>query len=138
MATRPTVVVGPGSGGLAQVQINIDVAIVTSSSTVTGPFTVSYEVQPPLIQASWSPMSNLLKSLGNGDNTITVPTNASVAVLIPPVSNTTISFKIKGASGDTGILISKAAPTVLTLDPSQSSFIINASGGIGVFVILWI
>ena len=65
-------------------------------------------------------------TLASGDNTIDVPTGAT-AVLITPPSGNAVALKLKGNSGDTGILIHKTFPTVLALDATQTTFIVNAA-----------
>lgn len=64
--------------------------------------------------------------LNIGDNPINVPTGATAAVINLPATNVQI-VKLKGAGGDTGITVNKGIWFVLSLDPSQSSFILNAA-----------
>lgn len=65
-------------------------------------------------------------SLNSGANTITVPTGATVVLIVPPTENTN-SLTLKGVSGDTGVALSKTLPTALTL-ASVSSFVLSAGG----------
>jgi hypothetical protein len=70
-----------------------------------------------------------------GDNTITVPTGATVCVLYPPNASIPIpnpsfggTLKLKGAGGDTGIVISAKWVTELAWDSPPGSFIVNSTG----------
>jgi hypothetical protein len=84
------------------------------------------------------------KQLANGDNVFTLPTAPGPpvgCVIDPPNSNLNV-LKLKGAGADTGIVISKTAPTVLTFDPANLpvSFIINSAGAMAagsVLVVTW-
>jgi len=73
-------------------------------------------------------------SLASGDNTITVPTGATVMLFIPPTSNAE-TIKIKGAAGDTGFTISPTKPTVFTY--AAGAIILNASGTVAGCEINW-
>lgn len=65
--------------------------------------------------------------LAMGDNTLTVPTGTTLILIVPPTSNA-VALKVKGAAGDTGVLISKTKPTVLTWD--SGPVIVNAASAI--------
>lgn len=71
--------------------------------------------------------SRSLLSLASGANTITVPAGATFLVISPPTTNTTITLTLKGVTGDTGVQIAKATPTVLSLG-TVSTFCLTASG----------
>ena len=73
------------------------------------------------------------QTLASGDNTVTVPATATAVVIAPPNSGT-ISLKLKGIAGDTGISISPKYPTVLPFDPAHlpATFILNAGGTVTV------
>lgn len=64
--------------------------------------------------------------LASGDNTIAVPAGTT-AVLIEPPSGNVVALKLKGVGGDTGVLLHKVYPTLLALDPSQTTLIVNAA-----------
>lgn len=64
--------------------------------------------------------------LAAGDNSFTVPTGTSLVVVVPPTTNV-IPLKLKGAAGDTGVIISSTRPTVVAYD--SGPFIVNANGG---------
>lgn len=103
----------------------------------TGTIKLTGEVTGPAsgdkkMAASWSLAAAVLdaqtKDLSSGDNTITVPSGATVILFIPPTANT-YAITVKGNAGDTGVRISKTKPTVLTWD-AAGSLILNAGGAI--------
>lgn len=66
-------------------------------------------------------------TLVSGANTISVPSWATVVLIIPPVTNT-IALTQKGVSGDTGTAISPQAVSVLSFPSSPpASFVVNAA-----------
>lgn len=73
-----------------------------------------------------------LVNLASGDNTIAVPASPSpvptLIVIVPPTTNT-FALKLKGAGGDTGVIINTTKPTVLSWS-TGASFILNANGGV--------
>lgn len=58
--------------------------------------------------------------LASGANTIPIPTWAFIAIIVPPVANA-VSLTLKGASGDTGIIIDQAQPTLLNMPTGISN-----------------
>ena len=68
-------------------------------------------------------------NIASGDNTITVPNGATVALVTPPSSNT-YALKEKSVSGDAGEPRAANLPFVVTLS-GQTSFVLNASGAVG-------
>lgn len=75
-----------------------------------------------------------VQSLAVGANTVTVPTGATLCVIsgpnaaIPsPNPSSTAVLTLKGAAGDTGVVVSAKYPTVLTWDAAPASFVLNAS-----------
>lgn len=66
-------------------------------------------------------------TLISGDNTIVVPTNSKGCIVVPDATSTTIK-KLKGVAGDTGIIVSKILPNLISFDTTPiNSFIINSS-----------
>lgn len=64
--------------------------------------------------------------------------NAGGVVLIPPVGNTQ-AITLKGASGDTGIALSKVAPTMIAFDVAPpTSFVLTTGGAITGFKLAWV
>jgi hypothetical protein len=68
-------------------------------------------------------------TLSAGDNTVAIPTGAT-AVLIVPGACATVPLVLKGASGDTGVALNRGKPTLLALDPTATSFIINVASSV--------
>ena len=74
-----------------------------------------------------------------GANTITPPTKAGGVLIIPPAGNT-IAITLKGVTGDTGIVLAKIAPTLLTFDttPPANFCLTVGVGGITGMKYLWL
>jgi len=66
--------------------------------------------------------------LAAGDNTITVPSGASAAIIQFGAGSTSVK-KLKGAGADTGITVTKIGTCVLHFDAAgaPANFIINSS-----------
>jgi hypothetical protein len=71
-------------------------------------------------------------TLAIGNNTITVPTGTSVALIVPPnyafptpLTGYTGILTLKGVGGDTGFPIDKVMPTLLSID--GTSFVLNST-----------
>jgi hypothetical protein len=78
-------------------------------------------------------------NLAIGDNTIAVPTGGTVptaVTIVKPVANTA-TLKLKGAGGDTGVKLHITDPDSISLDPTQASFILNASAIVTGVVLIW-
>lgn len=81
-------------------------------------------------------------TLSAGNNTITVPNIAAVAVakgatIIPPVGNVQ-TITLKGVAGDTGILLHKTDPTSISFDsPPPANFVLSAGAQIDGLRIIW-
>lgn len=80
-----------------------------------------------------SPCSPQVLSLTSGNNTMSATNCPALAtaggvVIMPPQTNAN-TLILKGASGDTGVTIAPAAPTVWTFTPGTppTSFVINVS-----------
>lgn len=69
---------------------------------------------------------------------VSVPTKAGGVVIQPPASNTQ-TITLKGVTGDTGVLLSKTAPTTLTFDttPPASIGILTGAGSAQTFKFYW-
>lgn len=83
-----------------------------------------------------APPSSL--TTASGDNTVTVPTAFTVqgVTLTPPLLSS-VQKKLKGAAGDTGILIAMAFPSSLALASGVASFIVNANGVETLSLVWW-
>ena len=75
-------------------------------------------------------------TLANGFSTITPPTGATGAVLIPPSANTT-SITFKGVTGDTGYRLHNTNPSFITLNAASATFGLTVGAEITSFRIIW-
>lgn len=73
-------------------------------------------------------------TLSSGNNTVTVPTGATVCVIagpnaVSPIPNPSYAgvLTVKGVAGDTGVVMSAKWPQVLAWDTAPASFVINAT-----------
>lgn len=69
---------------------------------------------------------------GSGDHSVPCRTTDVQLVIVPPSDNT-VTLKLKGAPGDTGVTLSSNSPSVIGLD-GQSSIIINTSDAVTVLI----
>lgn len=79
-----------------------------------------------------SPATSIITTLALGNNTITKPTGGSTSValtIVPPSGNTNL-ITLKGVNGDTGIPLHLTDPTVIALDSTFSSLVLNAAAQI--------
>lgn len=73
----------------------------------------------------------VIQSLGLnvGNNTVvipSVPVAPTVVIIQPPAGNTN-ALILKGVNGDTGVLLHKTQPSVVALDPTELSIVINVA-----------
>lgn len=69
-------------------------------------------------------------ALASGANTISIPSWAVVCLIVPPVANA-IAITLKGSSGDTGLPLDPAMPTLWNLASSPpANFVLNAASAI--------
>lgn len=73
-------------------------------------------------------------TLASGNNTITVPTSAIAATIVPPAGNT-VALTLKGVNGDTGIALNVTDPTSIGLNGSVTTFVINAGSTVTIRII---
>ncbi len=66
-------------------------------------------------------------ALASGFNALSVPTGAMGLLITPPVTSTIVKT-LKGITGDTGLILSAVSPTFLSLDSTQTTVGIDASG----------
>ena len=84
----------------------------------------------PLSLTTAAPVGEVLEpTLALGDNTIPIPPGATAVLVILPTGNL-VAVKLKGAAGDAGIALNKAAWFVFAPDPAQASFVLNAAAAI--------
>ncbi len=76
-----------------------------------------------------SPAMVEIKTLAEGNNTITVPTSGTVptAVTIVPPTDNDVQLTLKGVNGDTGIRLHDTDPTTIALHSGVTSFVLNTS-----------
>ena len=77
-----------------------------------------------------------VQTLASGANTITPPTGATGAVLVPPSGNST-SITFKGVTGDTGLRLHNTNPTFITLNAATDTFVLTTGAAITSFRIVW-
>ncbi len=85
-----------------------------------------------------SPAQIQVVSLSSGNNTITPPSGAGitpVAVMILPLSSVLVT--LKGVAADTGVPLSKTDYTVVALDSSFTSLVLNAASTV-VVRLIWL
>lgn len=101
---------------------------VTSNRSVVLQFTGDAEFQQNFDAATnaTAPGTNQLVNLAAGANTITVPSGATGVTIIPPSGNTQ-TLILKGVTGDTGVSLSKTAPSSLGL-LTVNTFCLTAGG----------
>jgi len=129
MAT--VVTVGTGSGGIATRKV-VTLIEETDSARVQGIAVLT----PNQESNANSPAADEAKALVTGDNTITIPSTAAGVVIEPPAGGT-VALKLKGAAGDTGVVLSKKAVTKLAFDTTPpADFILNAGAAVTV-VLYW-
>lgn len=110
---------------------------VTGTLYLTGTLAGEPEGQST-ISLSWSitaGVSDALVGLSSGANTVTVPTGTTLVIIVPPTSNTE-TITIKGVSGDSGVQISKTAPSIFAWQ-TGSTFVLTAGGAIAGLKVLF-
>jgi hypothetical protein len=104
---------------------------ITLASNVTGGVDGARSFGPITITANNAVTQTTTVTLAVGANTITVPSGATAAVLLPPNTTTSSSFggvlTVKGVSGDTGIAVSNKWPTLFGFDTAPSTFVVNST-----------
>lgn len=113
---------------------------VTVTASVTGAPTGDMTYYRSTAMSNAQPAVTVV-SLASGNNTVTVPAGATVAIIVPPNATSPQPnpnyggvLTLKGAGGDTGVVISSYGPTVLNWQgtilgaPSPpASIVINAT-----------
>lgn len=100
---------------------------VTLTSNVIGLLTGSKAYGAITASVSAAVATTLQTNLAVGDNTISIPTGSSWALITPPSTATGILI-LKGNAGDTGIRVLKTGPFIaLPLDTVLPVLILNAS-----------
>ena len=112
----------------------MSVGNITVAGNVTGAPTGSRTFGPLTITANSAVDATQVLSLSSGANTVTVPSGATACVILGPNATNPqpnprsgVVLTVKGVSGDTGIAVSNAYPTLLSWDSAPATFVINAS-----------
>lgn len=115
---------------------------VTSSRTGAVQYTgdVAAQIALAAVTNTNSPGDMDILSLTTGNNTITLPTGGSTpagAVIIPPPANAVL-ITLKGVNGDTGIILHKTDPSIITFDTTAAStFVLSAANVVTGLRIVW-
>lgn len=110
-----------------------EAATITIKVAGAGDFTFSWS--SATLSNAASPLRQDAVALSTGANTLTPPTGCAFALLVPPTTSA-IAKTLKGITGDTGVPLAPAQPTMLSL-ATAAAFVITASAGETIKVI-WI
>lgn len=98
---------------------------VTVSGTVEDGPTGTKAIAPPSISTAAAVSAEVQVQLTSGDNSIAVPTGATVAIVAFDQESTTTKT-LKGAGGDTGLVLGTVETLMLPVN-GETAFIINSS-----------
>lgn len=101
-------------------------SVVSMSLNATGDG-INMSFAPAQVSNQGSPALHEPVALSSGANTIQVPAGTQYVFIVPP-TNSTIAKTLKGVTGDTGILLGNANPSMFALASGQTSFVLNAAG----------
>lgn len=114
----------------ATLTVQSTASFATGFGTVSvGPITVTGTITPQVANAN----------LTSGNNSFTVPTGAVGCIITPP-SSSAIVLKVKTTSGDTGVNIPQATPSIFLFDSSNvpATLYVNAANNTtGQTQVLW-
>lgn len=128
--------IGTGTGGAGTATVSLN-AVFNLTGNNPGQ---SVDIQ--LFNAN-SPAVVQVLTLASGANTINATNCPAIAtaggvILIPPAANTQ-TIVLKGVTGDTGVALSKVAPTTLTFGTTPpTSFVLTTGGAITGMKLAWI
>lgn len=107
---------------------------VTLSGNVSGGPDGARTFGPLAITASSAVTQETSVSLSVGANTVTVPSGATCAMIVPPNAATPVpnpvyggTLTLKGVTGDTGVALSNKWPSLVSWDTPPGSIVITAS-----------
>lgn len=101
-----------------------------SGQKIVGPYTVVTIPNAPNAPTDLTSSQTTVLTLGNGDNTIAIPSTFCVAAIVSFAAGSTTTKKLKGAAPDTGITLNATGVNVISFPGSGTtgtSFIINSS-----------
>lgn len=75
--------------------------------------------------------------LSIGNNSVSVPAGAGMVVIKPP-SDSAAVLTFKGVNGDTGVKLHSTAPSVISLDETVSTFVINSDVAVTGIQFIWL
>ena len=81
-------------------------------------------------------VENQVVDLASGFNALTAPAGSTLAIIVPPTTNTQ-TITAKGVTGDTGIPLSKVLPSIVAIVPG-STWGLTAGGIVSGLVIRYI
>jgi len=115
---------------------------VTSNRTVTVTLTgdVTYSQSFSAAANTTSPGQIDIVTLASGANTITPPaggTTPKACTIIPPAGNSTVTITLKGVTGDTGVVLHKTDPCVVSLNSTTTTFVLTASAELTGVRLIW-
>jgi hypothetical protein len=126
---------GTGTGGVGWTQVSL---VSTQNFGESSNNVVDY-----LLTNQNSPATPQAFPLSSGNNTINQTNcpalaNAGGVWLIPGPANGSL-ITLKGATGDTGIVLSLAAPTFIPFNVTPPvSFVLSAAGSVATFLLVWV
>jgi hypothetical protein len=109
---------------MATARARFDAHVDASPTGSTIPLALSWEIEGAAIEIDQL-------TLASGDNTLAVPTNTVLVIVVPPTSNPN-TLKWKGAAGDTGVLVRPSIPLVHTW--ASGPLLLNASASTAVTI----
>lgn len=104
-------------------------ASVTITGSVAGGPSGSKTMSIPVISSATSTDALGVVALSSGFNSVTVPSNTTGVVIVPPAGNTQ-TITLKGVTGDTGIPLHVTNATLLTLPSSSTTLGVTVGGAI--------
>lgn len=109
------------------------IATVTLSIVTSGQASGQLTFAPPLVTLL-NPIGGVQEiALSSGDNNIPVPAGTKYVAIVPPPGNS-VALKLKGSSGDTGIVIDPANPGAIPVSyPLGGTLVLNAASAISQF-----
>lgn len=117
-------IIGPAEwvGNAGRTRVNLEVFTESNEGE-------NFATPIPTLQINFSNNDIRPYNLSSGANTITIPSNTTMVIIIMPDGNNQ-TCTLKGISGDTGIALNLEGVNILTLsEASPPSTIILAAGG---------
>lgn len=103
------------------------IGVLNLSGSVTALPTGTKNIVVPAINSAAASGAVIDINLASGANVISIAPGATAAVILMPSTNSLL-VTLKGVSGDTGIAINRSTWTVISFDPTATSFVLTAAG----------